>query len=239
MRRWFIGFAALLTVGAFAERAEARAPDSFEEMHSNPSVIESPEWYALELKVGPYVTEYSEKVDRFGGDRGWMIGAEFDVFAYRLDKIGAIGVGAGFGWAKYQDKAIIVEPSDNAGQESSEDNNLTVFPMSALLVLRIDALPRNFGIPFRFAGKIGYDFVRWKETKGSVTRASGVSPGLRWAVSAALELDFFEKDAARALDEEWGINHSFLLFEYYGSLAEGDSLPVGDTTFNFGIGFTF
>ena len=55
----------------------------------------------------------------------------------------------------------------------------------------------------------------------------------------ALELDFIEPRAARRLDVEWGINHSYLFLELYGSLF-GTSIPVRDTfTWSAGLGLTF
>ena len=54
-----------------------------------------------------------------------------------------------------------------------------------------------------------------------------------------LELDFLERRAQRKLDEEWGINHTFLYFRIFGSTA-ASKLPVG-TKFAWagGLGFVF
>ena len=55
----------------------------------------------------------------------------------------------------------------------------------------------------------------------------------------ALELDFIEPRAARRLDEDWGINHSYLFVELYGSLL-GSSIPMRDAfTWSAGLGLTF
>ena len=40
------------------------------------------------------------------------------------------------------------------------------------------------------------------------------------------------------LDQEWGINHAYLFFEYYGSAATGD-LDLSATTWAAGLGFQF
>ena len=48
-----------------------------------------------------------------------------------------------------------------------------LFPLSALAVLRVDALARLTVVPLTFAGKLGYDFVRWKSTTGKRTDADG------------------------------------------------------------------
>ena len=55
----------------------------------------------------------------------------------------------------------------------------------------------------------------------------------------AFELDVIEPRAARRLDEDWGINHSYLFLELYGSLF-GTSIPMRDTlTWSMGLGLTF
>jgi hypothetical protein len=58
---------------------------------------------------------------------------------------------------------------------------------------------------------------------------------VRWAVQGAFELDFFDIQAARRMDDEWGINHTFLLFEYFESKTKG----TGDRSFSFGLGMQF
>jgi hypothetical protein len=209
----------------------ARSPDTFEEMYAKPTIIESSQWYALEFKIGPYVPADDNDAfkDVFKDDRGWMLGVEFDVTLLPIPYVGELNVGAGFGWSNYDAGALT---DDGRAGEKTE---FTIYPLSALAVLRIDTLARHAGIPVLFAGKLGYDFVRWKATTGDKTDGSGLNKGLRWGAQAALELDFFEMDSARTLDEEFGINHTFLLFEFYESMTKA----TGDRTFSFGLGMQF
>lgn len=209
----------------------ARSPDTFDEMYAKPTIIESPQWYALEFKLGPYVPADDNDAfkDVFGDDRGWMLGGEFDVTLWHIPYVGELNLGAGFGWSNYDAGALT---DDGRAGEKTE---FTIYPMSALAVLRIDTLARELDIPVLFAAKLGYDFVRWKATTGSKTDGSGVNTGLRWAAQAALELDFFEMDSARTLDEEFSINHTFLLFEFYESMTKA----TGDRTFSMGLGLQF
>ena len=104
-------------------------------------------------------------------------------------------------------------------------------------MLRVDALARKLGIPFVFTGKIGYRWAFWSSEVGGADDESGVSPGLTWAAQIALDLDFFDRRAARLMDEEWGINHSFIFFEVYGSDTADDATPVDDTIWAAGLGF--
>jgi hypothetical protein len=155
---------------------------------------------------------------------------ELDIKIWQIPYVGSINAGLGWGWAKYSGKTL-----DESGSRAGEDNEFIIFPMSALAVLRIDALARNTVVPLQFAGKLGADFVRWKSSTADRTDDSGLNKGLRWGAQAALELDVFERGAARRLDEDWGVNHTYLLFEYYGSKTEG----TGDKNFVFGLGALF
>ena len=105
-------------------------------------------------------------------------------------------------------------------------------------VLRIDALPRHLSIPLVLTGKLGLDTVFY-DIKGGGQSARGFSIGLRWAAQIALELDFINPRRARALDEEWGINHSTLYLELFGSTADS-AMNVGNNfAWAIGLGLTF
>jgi len=225
-----LALVALLSIQS--NHASARAPDTFEELHAKPTVIDSPHWYAFELRLGPYVpaSENDAFKQTFGSDRGWMLGFELDVTLWHIPYLGTINVGAGWGRAKYDAKAF-----DAAGGRAGEKTEFILYPMSALGVLRIDALARYARVPVTFAGKLGYDFVRWRGDTGGRLDDSGLNMGLRWGAQAALELDFFEQDSARTLDQEFGINHTFLFGEFYESKTKG----TGDRTFAIGFGTIF
>jgi hypothetical protein len=222
-----------LLVGCLTSSAAlARAPDTFEEAYTEPAIIDSPMWFAVELKAGPYLPGNSN-IDKqaFGNDRGWLLSAEVDLTLWHIPAIGQLNLGAGFGWASYDGKA----KADPGGGSTSEKTSLTLYPLSALAVLRVDALARYTVIPLTFAGKVGPDFVRWKAETGAATNGSGLNIGLRWAAQAALELDFFEPQTARRMDDDFGINHTFILFEYFQSLTQS----TGDHSFQIGIGAQF
>lgn len=203
---------------------------------SEPTNPASPERFALEFRFGPYTPSTGDTAfgSVFGGS-SLLVAAEFDVVPFRIRNVLTLGIGAGLGFTSYSGKALAPD-----GTPTSEDTSLSLVPMNLMAVLRIIALPRLLSIPFIFTGKLGADIVYWSSTTGKTQDGSGISPGLRWAVQAALELDFFEPRAARALDDEWGINHTFLYFELYGSTAGGSSLPVGSPlAWALGLGMNF
>ncbi|MBC7171171.1 MAG: hypothetical protein H5U40_02025 [Polyangiaceae bacterium] len=122
---------------------------------------------------------------------------------------------------------------------TDEQAELRLFPLTAMASLRIDVLARQFRVPFVFTPKLGLDAIFYKSTIGTLTEAKNASLGLRWAVEIAFELDVLERRAARSLDEEWGINHTFLFFQIFGSTAQSN-LPVGDSfAWTAGLGFVF
>jgi hypothetical protein len=229
MRRASLLLLTLLTT-ALCSRAEARAPDTFEEQYAEPIIIESPMWFAFELKLGPFRPTPSAYREAFGDDRGWLLSTELDITCYHIPYVGQLNAGLGWGWAHYDGKAQAV-----AGGSSGESTEMTLYPMSLLAVLRVDALARMTVIPLTFAGKLGYDFVRWKATTGSQTDEAGVNMGFRWGAQAAFELDIIDRKSARRLDDDFGVNHTFLLFEYFGSMTRG----TGGNSFQFGLGLQF
>jgi hypothetical protein len=216
---------------ALASGASARAPDTFEEEYAKPIVIESSMWFAFEMKLGPYQLNPEAFRATFDNDHGWLLGTELDITAYHVPYVGQLNVGLGWGWANYEAKAPVVP----GGASSGENTEFTIFPMSILAVLRVDALARYTVVPLTFAGKLGFDMVRWKATTGDSKDGDGLNRGLRWGAQAALELDFLDRKAARRLDDDFEINHTFLLFEYFESMTKG----TGDRTFQFGIGLQF
>lgn len=220
-----------LIVCALSSHAEARAPDTFEEHYAEPIIIESPMWFAFELKLGPFRPNYRPARQAFSDDRGWLLSTELDVTVYHIPYIGQLNVGAGWGWANYDAKARVV----STGASSGESTELTLYPMSLMGVLRIDALARQTVVPLTFAGKLGYDFVRYKATTGSATDRAGLNMGLRWGAQVAFELDVLDRKSARRLDDDFEINHTFLLFEYFGSRTKG----TGGHSFQFGLGLQF
>jgi hypothetical protein len=223
---WFIAVACLS-----ASVASARAPDSFEEDYHAPLEVDSPMWMALELRVGPYRPGDTNAFRQtFRNDRGWMLNVEVDVTLWHIPYLGQLNGALNWGWAKYDAHAL--QPDGGRVDATTE---FTIYPIGLLGVLRIDALARNTVVPLTFAGKIGYELVRWKAATEGLKDGDGLNRGLRWGAQAAFELDWFDRGTARRMDEDWGVNHTYLLFEWYESRTKG----TGDSTFTFGLGAQF
>lgn len=231
---------ALCATTALALVPRAQAQEDMSDQWADRRNPTSPEHFALELpRIGLYSPDVGNPSfnDTFGTGGTIEIALELDVIVYRVPEVLWFGIGGGVGFAGFSGKAF-----DAAGNRVTETTSFTLVPMDLVAVLRVDVLARKLNWPFVFVGKLGADFDYWTTSTGTATDASGVSVGMRWAAQLEFELDFFDKKAARALDEAWGINHSFLFFEGYGVAASGfnGSLPVG-TPFAWaaGLGFVF
>lgn len=215
----------LLSGGALAQMEEDLIPPTRN--------FVSPEHFAFELRVGPY-TPNAPGFDSFYDDRGPLLGIEFDYFPLRVPDIVYVGLGGLVGNAAYSAGALTA-----TGSRASEKSDFDIIPVTMLAVARVDVLPRKFSVPFIFTGKLGYTWAHWSTSTGGVQDAKGWSRGLHWAGQLGLDLDTFEPAAARAMDEEWGINHSFAFFELWGFVPSASSLEIGDTSWVAGLGFVF
>lgn len=195
----------------------------------------SPENLILELRVGPYSPDDpTGAFDRIlGGDEGPYFELEMDMVAYRLENVLYATAGGAIGYGSFSEAALVASTQARASEESSLD----MIPLSLLATVRIDAMARLLGVPLIVTGKVGYTWNHWTASTGGVEDESGVSVGLRWGAQLALDLDFFEPRAARAMDEEWGINHSYAFFELFQYHPTDSSLELGGLQWIAGLGF--
>lgn len=241
MKRVLLRHAALaaLTVGCLAAGSVAEAQYTYSDSYSDAYAgrTMSPENFALEIRIGGYQPDgtngFDESFERnFGDEIGPMVGLELDFYPLRIPYVGLIGVGLGFNWAKYTGPAIGADPDADVSQEQS----FRIFSLPAMAVLRVDVLARELNVPLVFVGKIGLDTIISTIDNGSVRTHTGTSFGVAWGAQVALELDFINPNRAQSLDDEWGINHTYLLFELFGSSA---SFGGSNLAWTFGLGMTF
>jgi len=241
---------ALLLLGTAPRPASAQAVDAGD--------FTSPQRFAFEIKLGPYAPDIDSEFaggptpfgDLFGDGDSVMIGGELDVQLWQ--GFGSIGVGVSIGY--YGNSANALLDDGNTPSQSTErsagETSITLVPMSALLVYRFDVLARRWAVPLVPFVKFGVNYTLWwiHDGAGDVAtyegeEAKGGSAGIQFNVGAALLLDIFEPAAAKALDNDIGINHTYLIFELLHQPADGfgadDKLTVGDTTWQAGLAFEF
>lgn len=234
MTRTTLGTALSLALLALHGAAAAQSDD---DLAAPTRSFVSPERYVLEARIGPYHPDVAgtDAFDAFyNDDDGPMLALELDVIGLRLDDVLYLGGGGGIGTASFSGQTL-----DMAGEATSEETSLSLVPLQLLAVVRVDALARKLGVPFILTGKLGYQWTHWDADSGGVDDADGWSVGIAWGAQVALDLDFFEPSAARRMDEEWGINHSFVLFELFDFEPTSDSLPLDGPSWTLGLGFTF
>jgi hypothetical protein len=230
---------------------------------------ETPKEWAIELRFGPYRpnvdSEFSGSTGSpapyqliFGGKRHLMSGMELDWQFFQA--FGTLAAGVGFGYFKATATAFQAL-ADNSGQcvKDSNDNcvpsgdntSLRLIPLSALLVYRWDVAADRWGIPLVPYAKLGLNYTLWKVTDGNGSvpypaaggHGSGGTAGWQGALGGSFLLDFIDPSAARSLDMETNINHSYFFFEWNWVQATGlgmsNKLHVGDSRWVLGLMFEF
>jgi hypothetical protein len=213
-----------LALTLLTSTASAQIGSEWNSIHTYEPSAES---FTVELRIGAYRPDMEPAfTTAFGGDLGPLLALELDYHLFRIPYLGPVAVGASVGWVEWSGTArTVAGGATNVGQTA-----LNMVPLALLAVLRIDALARYLDVPLVLSGKIGPDFAYYQTGVTGRTDAEGWAYGLRWGAQIALELDFLEQRAANRLDQEWGINHSLVFFELFGSTLGqmgGNTLPLG------------
>lgn len=250
MKRALIGAALLLAMMS----REARAQD--EVMVHGRQRFASPQHFAVELRFAPYWPNIDSEPALKGarpyhdsfGDHPWarlLAAFEFDFQALRIPHIGTIGPGVSLGYTQMSAPALKEDGSCCA----PANTNLEIIPFYTVAVLRVDTFMRDLSIPvvpYAKAG-LGYAFWRTWDDGGGTSKVNGIagsgfSVGPHLAAGLALQLNVFDRGAARDLDESTGINNTYAYFELmYSGLGEtgGSMLRVGTTTWVVGLAMEF
>lgn len=230
------------------------------------ALAQSPEWSTdqwimLELKLGPYAPNIDAEFDGsatpfkdlFQSPTGLFLAGELDVEVWR--PFGTLAVGLGLGWYGKSAKALVdtgddTTPASDLLDRSEGDTTINVLPVSVLAIYRADFLWEEWGVPLIPFVKFGVNYSFWWITKGNgdVAKfgdetARGGTWGWQFNAGLSLLLDVFEPAAAKNMDVETGINHTYLFFEFYHLSADGfgasDALRVGDTSYVGGLALEF
>lgn len=245
-----LGFVAVVLVPA---AASAQTVDDYGKWNRpGRPTFESPQNFALEVRFGPYKPDIDSQFPGskpfqsvFGDGNGLAFGAELDWQALRIPYLGTLG--PGFSWSYTHRSAKALLSSDKT--PSAENTTLSIMPMSLVAVLRVDVLAREVGIPIVPYGKAGLGFALWStgNDSGTSTRDGVLGRGRSWGTwlggGAMLQLDFLDRQAARELDNEIGINHTYFFGEYMHSgldgisFIENNTMRVGTTEWVLGLAF--
>jgi len=140
---------------------------------------------------------------------------------------------------------------------SSDETALNVMPFTLEAVYRFDVLALRYRIPLVPYFKGGVGWYLWWITNGSGSLSSGLQKlpngdtdnaiGATWGLvmhpGLALLLDILDPAAARVMDSEMGINHSYLFVEMHYAWITGfgssTKMTLSDLTWNAGLAFEF
>ena len=248
--------AAIALVGA---ARDAKAQDRGGAIGSAHRTFESPQHFAFEFRFSPFRPDidsdpalhgqapYSQI---FGDSKRILIGAELDWQALRIPHLGTFGPGLGIGYTSMSAAAPLRKPPPPpASPLSGEQTTLDIFPFYAVAVLRADVLAREASIPIVPYAKAGLGYALWRASNDNGTSShdnvagKGHSYSTLVALGLSLDLNAFDAHAAKDFDNEMGINHTYLFFEYYSSdftiLGPASQLRVGTTSWATGLALEF
>lgn len=213
----------------------------------------SPQNFAFELRFGPYYPAVDDEFaaaepfrDTFGDNSRLRIGLELD-WQFLSTPVGSLGIGIAAGLVRYVGNSRF----EGSGEVSSEETTLNLFPIAASIIARLDFPVRQWQVPLMLYAKLGVaDYLWFVEDGSGKAHADGPdgedsvigqedTAGIEFAPGVAFLLDFLEPGAARKLDADSGVNHSYLFFELLFASIDGlwaqNVMIFSDTTWNAGL----
>jgi hypothetical protein len=210
--------------------------------------------FAFELRFGPYRPDVDSEFDGarhpyqdfYGSGQKLMTQLELDYEI--LHRFGTLAVGVGVGYFSVTGTSPV---ASGTGQPSADQSTFKVVPVSASAIYRFDYFLERRNFPLVPFGKLGLDWAYWQITDGNDEiatdghggRGRGGTLGWHGALGMALVLDFIDPEAARDFDNEMGVNHTSLVFQYtyadISGLGASDRLHVGDNNWSLGLMFQF
>jgi hypothetical protein len=181
--------------------------------------------------------------DIFGKKSMWLFELELD--HKLLDFGGPLSIGLAGGYGIVWGQGIVA--SDPNGAKAPDSTTLSTIPLRALLTYRFQQLNRALHIPLVPFIKGGLADTIWWVTDGGGSIAKfggGKGFGGKWGYEVgaglALELNFFDRDASRDFDKEWGVNSVLLEAQWVRLTADnfgGAGINLSDDAWLFGLAF--
>jgi hypothetical protein len=256
---------AVASVALFASSPAQAQENRGEEMTTHHKSYESPQNFAIELRLSPFFPNIDSDpslhgctpfADIFGTGSSIEIAGEFDWQALRIPHLGTLGPAIGVGTVSFSTSA----PSSGArvgsclksgSGSSGEQTSLNIYPGFLVAVLRADALWKELGVPFVPYAKAGLGAAVWQaqNTLGTSNyngnSGQGYTLGTQLALGLSFNLNVFDEYAARNFDEAMGVNSTYLFAEWTDANLDGlwgaqaNALRVGGTSWTFGLDWEF
>ena len=123
-----------------------------------------------------------------------------------------------------QDPSQPYDPETNPYVRSGDETSLSILPVVLQLVYRWDWAALSYSVPLVPYVKFGLVYAFWwiENADGVAELADGQSAyggtiGYQLNAGLAIMLDFLEPSAAKTMDAELGINHSYIFCEFVHS----------------------
>lgn len=213
-----------------------------------PALAASPRWGSLDLGMAGYYPNIDSEFPTrpgayeamFGTGRGWMF--QLGISRALFTKVGSLELGIRTGYFQDKAKGIVAGTADRAGDETS----FKIVPTSLALTYRFDWLVDRWNVPLAPYGRATLERYNWWITgaTGSWSK-EGATNG--WSVTGGLGflLDFLDPTLARELDQDSGVNHTYVFAEItksriddFGSSSSWD-LSDEKLSLSFGLSFVF
>ncbi len=182
---------------------------------------ESPRWGSFELRLSGYLPNVDSEfhgtahpfADAFGNSRSLMFRAEVARSLFTQWGTLDLGVGAGY-WSK-SGKGLLQD-----GTPSADETALKIIPISVSLTYRFDLTVEKLGIPLVPYVRLSFLRYQWWVTNGAGdtptshgASGSGATNGYSFTGGIAFLLDFLDEQLAREMDNDTGINHTYLFVD--------------------------
>jgi hypothetical protein len=206
---------------------------------------ESPRWGSFDLAIGTYRPDVDSEFAApprpyqqiFGSKKGWMF--RFSVARAIFTQVGSLEAGLSAGYFQQTGKGLFT-----AGGISGDETKFKMVPASAFLQYRFDWLAERYKVPLAPYGRVALERYHWWVTDGNGdTAKDGATNGWSVAGGVALLLDVLDPSLARELDEDSGVNHTYLFAEVkraqVDDFGSSKSWDLSDTAFSGGLMFAF
>lgn len=215
----------------------------------------SPQRFAVEIKMGPYLPDVDRKYEGSGfGPYATLFGETDSGGVATEDAKNAVMPVIGFDWqffyaggplgigtqvAFFRDKASAIlanpTPEDTTIRSSADSVTFTLLPVSALVSYRFELLADRLKVPLVPYVKAGPTYAMYwaRDGRRNIARDDDGDKGLGgvWGYTLnaglMLRLDFIERGTAKKLDQTTGINHTYVFGEF--SFNRLDNLGVGNS----------
>lgn len=217
------------------------------------SAAESRRRGSIELRVNRYRPDVDSEFngaakpyeDAFGSGKRGMF--RLEVTRSLLKTYGTFDVGVGVGY--FEDQGWGRLPADNS--VTADRTTFRIIPTSISATYRLDVLPNGFAMPIMPYVRASLERYNWWTSGGAGGtsenggfKGRGATHGYSFSAGVALLLDLFDRSLARDMDNNTGINHTYLFFDVTKSriddFGSSKSLDLSNTgTFALGGGLMF